>query len=123
MQYEVGVSILTDKIRCVYGPFPYGSYPDQRVFGLPLSKMLSEHECVIADGGYSGPHILKPGVGLEADVQYFRARHEGLHGRLKAFNVLKHVLRHNRSLHALCFHACTQLVQLRLLHGEKFFVS
>lgn len=121
VRYEVGVCINSDRICWVYGPFPCGAYPDQRIFVERLSAMLLNNEKVIADGGYAGECIMKPSESSRERFQYLRARHEALNGRLKSFSVLRNVFRHDRDLHGLCFHAVAQLVQLRLIYRERLF--
>lgn len=81
----------------------YLSHPDQSIFYLCLATVLDDEEKFIADGGYSGPRIIKPQGDMQAGVEYLRARHLARNGRFKSFNDLMDIFRHNRRLHGLCF--------------------
>lgn len=84
-----------------------------------LSSFIRSGEIVVADAGYSGDVFYSPEAASREFYRFARAHHELLNGRLKSFNVLRHIYRHNLRTHALCFHAVAQLVQVALCNGKK----
>eukprot|EP00977_Amphora_coffeiformis_P003568 scaffold697_cov104-Amphora_coffeaeformis.AAC.2 len=81
LRYEIGICIQTGWIVWVNGPFPGGSWPDQRIAKEFLFHNLQNGEEVLADRGYSGHFVHKPGQhwqipGMERQKATVRARHE-----------------------------------------------
>ena len=52
LRYEVALAIRTGLIVWLNGPFPCGTFPDDKIFKGALVEMLDEKERVEADGGY-----------------------------------------------------------------------
>ena len=106
-------------------PWPCGAYSDVRVFRNGLKKLLRKEEFVITDAGYTDERCIQPpGVhhqnhGLMATI---RARHEIFNKRLKQFDVLKHKLGHDISLHRYCFFAVLNVTQM-MMQDEPLFAT
>lgn len=112
----------------INGPFPCGAYPDINIFHLGLKQLLlRSKEKAQADLGYRGEPrtIILPNEfdfrlirKLKADVQ---ARHETVNRRLKQFNALGQVFRHDLSKHKAVFDACAVLTQIGIVSGEPLY--
>ena len=111
LRYEIGVDILAGNIVWVNGPFAAGKYPDVEIFRLGLMHWLDEFERVEADDGYIGeaPQKVKcPGCASNPtenkEMQNrVRSRHESLNGRLKNWEILKVLYRHDLMEHGNVF--------------------
>ena len=125
-RYEVGLCILTGDIVWISGPYAAGKWPDISIFRDDLKQQLDENERVVADDGYVGeaPQYVKcPAKHFGSSkkkkmFQRVRSRHETVNNRLKVFNCLKNVWRHDVARHSECFRACAVLVQLSIQNGE-----
>ena len=119
IRYEIGICIVTGDIVWVHGGFPCGAWPDLRIARHAIVYELDPGEQIIADGGYrdgfhyfdtpSGRHDYRDRLKSEA-----RARHETVNSRLKQFNVLSGIFRHQYRLHPMCFMAVAHLTQFSL---------
>lgn len=117
LRYEIGLSVETATIVWVNGPFECGSYPDNKIFKLDMKGALQNDEYVIADGGYTDYKCIRNVMASSVSTkihQQIRARHETVNERLKNFNVLRHIFRHDLSKHGLCFHAVSQIVAIAI---------
>ena len=127
LRYEVAICIVTGHMVWIFGGFPCGSHPDLKIFRSGLAHILEPGEKVIADGGYKG----EPGIWAKGHDQLskrarkvegkIRARHETVNARLKNFCVLSTRFRHTLNLHAHCFYAVANLVQLAMKHEMPLF--
>ena len=124
LRYEVGLAI-DGGIVWISGPFPCGEWPDLAIARAGILQMLEFGEKVIADAGYRGDNRVISPSGLNNFSarlhSLIRARHETLNARLKIFNVLSHVFRHNIMKHSMCFHAVANIVQLEIEAGFELF--
>ena len=118
----MAICILTGFIVWYHGPFPCGAFPDIKIFRLKLKDNLHPGERVIADMGYKGDHAVctKMDAKTEAhkkSMSIARARHETINRRLKQWQALSQVWRHERSKHVLVFEAIAALTELELENG------
>ena len=129
LRYEIGVDIVSGNIAWIEGPYAAGKYPDINIFRLALAHWLDPYERVEADDGYIGeaPHKVKcPGCAANptenlAMQNRVRARHETLNGRLKNWEILKQVYRHDIIEHGDIFPAVAVITQLSIENGEPLF--
>jgi hypothetical protein len=130
LRYEVGLSIERGDIVWINGPFNCGDWPDVRIFRFSLRSFLDENERVEADNGYvsEDPMFCKAPGGISTAVDgrgkersTVRARHETVNARLKNFEILKQVYRHDLLDHSDVFRAAVVLIQLAIENGEPLF--
>ena len=129
MRYEIGVYILAMNIVWLEGPYAAGKYPDIKIFCSCLAHWLDPSERVEADDGYIGeaPQRVKcPGSAAnptenQAMQSRVRSRHETLNGRLKNWENLKQVFRHDILEHGNVFRAIAVITQLSIENGEPLF--
>lgn len=123
VRYEIGIS-TTGSIVWVNGPFKCGTYPDIKIFTEGMYNCLATDEFVIADRGYSGDACITPDTVPMEHISLhkrIRARHETANERLKNFNVLRNVYRHDISTHRYCFHAVAELTARMLDTSDPLF--
>jgi hypothetical protein len=75
---------------------------------------------MVADGAYrdrSGKFDTPSNDELGYEKAVARARHETVNGRLKKWNVLSHLCRHDVSFHQMCFVAIATITQLEFFNG------
>ena len=112
----------------INGPYPAGKYNDIAIFNDVLAHCLDPYERMEADCGYRGhadkikcpENVGNPAENLAMQGRV-RARHETFNGRLKNFEILKQVFRHDISYHGPVLRACCVLDQLMLENGEPLF--
>ena len=129
LRYEIGVDILARNIVWINGPYAAGKYPDIEIFRIGLAHFLDEFERVEADDGYIGkaPQKVKcPGCASnptenQAMQNRVRSRHESLNGRLKNWEILKSMYRHDIMEHGNVFRAVAVITQLSINAGERLF--
>jgi len=123
VKYEVAVSIQSNDICWVYGPFPAGAWHDKTVFRHRLKQLLRHSEKVEADKGYIGEpkcrtpydYLTEPERQVKGEV---RSRQETVNRLLKSWGILKQQFRHDISKHRTAFNAVAVLTQLALEDGE-----
>lgn len=126
LRYEVGVCIFSGLVVWVNGPFPCGANPDITIFRSALKDKLLIGERVEADSGYLGEplYISVPDDYIDDAHRLLksqaRSRQEHLNGRFKMFEILKQIYRHELSMHADVFFSIATLVQLGLIHKDKY---
>ena len=120
LRYEVAVS-LSGNIVWVNGPFKAGEFADLRIFRNRLRYCLLYSECVIADGTYRDTKCIYNDGCEKEIIQRSRARQESVFRRLKSFNVLSSVYRHDIRKHSNCLFAVANLVQYSIENGEPLF--
>jgi DDE superfamily endonuclease len=126
LRYEVALCILTGDIVWIHGPFPCGHWPDIKIFRDALVFELADGEKVEADRGYRGDkHINQSNIfmGTEGQDQkhLVQSRHETVNKRLKQWNCLHRVFRHNIDKHGRIFRAVAVITQLAIENGEPLF--
>lgn len=126
VRYEIALSIRSGRIIWAHGPFPCGAYPDVSIFEKGLAHQLEQNERVIADNGYKHPRCItrdsaSKNHALSSLCSTIRARHETVNRRIKQFNILKSVFRHNVQLHSKVFHAVVRLTALMLDTSDPLF--
>ena len=118
-RYELALSLHSDDIVSVVGPFPCGRMPDVSIArqGGLLDK-LDEGESFIADGGYRGLGNIARTPHNNRFEDRARARQEVLNSHIKKFKILDQPFRHNLSDHRDCFRAVVALTQIGFDTGE-----
>ena len=132
LRCEIGICIQTGWIVWVHGPFAPGEWPDLNIALDSVVWMLEGDERIVADGGYPGypmffdtPHE----GGFDNEYQstrktLVRARHECINRRLKCWQILKQVYRHDIHEHGTHFRAVANLEQLNLMEmGTQWHVN
>lgn len=126
LSYEIAISIFTQRVVWVNGPFKAGK-GDLDIFKSGLKAKIPKGKRVLGDRGYRGlPEIISFHNSLDTDeVREFKdralSRHENFNERIERFAVLKQVFRHKHRKHGLCFNACVVLCQLDLIHKSPLF--
>ena len=93
LSYELGVSLYSNQLVWMNGPFPAGR-SDMQIFRNNLLERIPVGKSVIADGGYRGkPQVVSvPNNYDDPDLRKFkrraRCRQETFNARLKNFRVL-----------------------------------
>lgn len=124
LRYEVAVRLINPIITWVNGAYPAGDFPDLKLAKELYISAVLPNEMTLADDTYrDGLFFIHPHGNPESVVKQkqFMARHETVNGRLKSFRVLSSTFRHNLTLHARCFNAVANLVQLMILNGEPLY--
>lgn len=87
LRYEIGICIATWHIVWANGPFPFGAYPDVKIFQLSMKLSLEANEEVVADGAYNDERCSKMGENSSQTRFYgfVRTRHETVNQRFKQF--------------------------------------
>lgn len=122
MRYEIGVDIETCYIVFLHGPFPYGRYPDLRIFELALFRCVNEGKSVVEGAGYTTVKFLRPSTVPTVFKNVhgrIRAGHEFFNRRMEQFRVLETTFRQNP--HSICFDAIANLTHLMLEISDPLF--
>ena len=109
-RFEVVTSILTGLICCIAGPYRAGKYNDITIFRIGgLKRLLREcGEKTEADQGYKGKSftVELPDDGEEDqydEKQLVQNRHETINGKIKNWQCMNKVFRHDINLHGTFF--------------------
>ena len=129
LRYELGVDIITGHLVWINGPFPAGAFPDVEIFRSCLSLWLDRDERFEADDGYIGdaPYKVKCPASLtnpdetQAMQSIVRMRQETINMRLKQWEILKQVYRHDITKHGYVLRAVAVVVQVAIENGEPLF--
>ena len=125
IRYEIAVSIFNGWIVLYNGPFQCGAWSDKKIFKSLLILKLANEECVVADCGYKDTHrVCHPDMGTpeqQRAMEVARARHETVNGRLKNWESMKRVFRHNRDKHHLVFRSVLVIEQIKIQNGRPPF--
>lgn len=130
VRYEVALSIIRGDIVWVNGPFACGVYNDWDIFNkFGLKDALDPNERVEADDGYrhGDPEFCKTPSGVFHDHERRAARRrvmgrqETVNKKLKEWQILSNVFRHNIKKHSMVFRAIVVITQVRIMNGEKLF--
>ena len=113
----------------INGPFPAGAFPDVEIFRSCLSLWLDRDERVEADDGYIGdaPYKVKCPASLtnpdetQAMQSIVRMRQETINMRLKQWEILKQVYRHDFTKHGYLLRAVAVVVQVAIENGKPLF--
>jgi hypothetical protein len=113
----------------INGPFPAGAFPCVAIFCSCLSLWLDRDERVEANHGYIGnaPYKVKCPASLtnpdktQAMQSIVRMRQETINKRLKQWEILKQVYRHDITKHGYVLRAVAVVVQVAIENGEPLF--
>lgn len=118
VRYEIGLSVASGRIIWVNGSFKCGAFPDNKSFCIDMKNCPRSDESVIADCGYTDARCItkrsKSIPGHHKIHKLIRAMHETVNHRLKTFNVIRDIFRHDLSKHQHCFHAVAQLTSIMI---------
>lgn len=121
------VCIQTGDIVWINGPWPAGSGSEIGIFRQSLRQQLLPGEMVEADSGYRGEQQFirrKNDYVSRSDrraKKRARARHETVFGRMKMYDILTNVFRHDGSKHQTVFFSVAVVTQLSFDNGEGPF--
>ena len=130
LHYELALSILNGNICWTNGPFACGFYNDWKIFSTEgLLFQLDNNERVKADDGYlpGDPHVCKTPYSVyhpkekAAMRRRVMGRQEALNRKLREWQILKRVFRHDMSKHSSVFSAIAVLTQLKIENGEPLY--
>jgi len=120
LAYEVGISIFTNQIVWINGPFPAGT-GDPDIFAMALKNQIPPGKKVVADSAYRRGAFPMVSTDYFADtpaVKLFkcgaRARQESFFGRMKVYDVLNKSFRHGEDYHKIVFDACAVICQYQI---------
>lgn len=121
LTYEIAVSIFSDQIVWVNGPFPAGT-SDLSLFtkyGLSTLLIIADEKAV-ADATYTHFTVSQRGFGShewKSAKNRYRARQESVNQRIKIFRCLNDRWRHDHELHGHVVRAVVLLTQLSFQHN------
>jgi len=122
LRYEIGLCIQTGKIVWALGGYHCGAYPDLKLAREWFVDEVGPFERVLADKGDRDYRFTTPyDCHSESAIRchdLIMARHEHVNRRLKSFQVLKQVIRHDTDLHVLCFQAVVDIVEVMIENGS-----
>ena len=128
LRYEIASCIQTGSIVWINGPFNPGKFNDLQIFRSGLKeKLLEAGEKAEADAGYRGETLVvrHPDMFVSQSdnkaKKKSRLRHETINRRIKQFNCMSSVYRHNREKHHLIFQAVAVITQISFESGESPF--
>jgi hypothetical protein len=127
LNYEIVLQIDKPRLLWIYGPSAPGAENDIKVFKTvllqKLQQLTADHGVTfrgIGDKGYRGaPEFLSTRNDLDPpEISEFKnrvlARHESFNQKLKMFDVLSGVFRHDIELHPVCFESVGVLTCIQL---------
>jgi DDE superfamily endonuclease len=130
LAYEVGISVYSNHIVWVSGPFPAAQH-DLKTYQSPngLRSKIPEGIKVIADRGYRGEDVGRTisirnpqdSQALKDFKRRVRARHESVNARLKHFKILEDRFRHGVHRHKAVFEAVCVITQYDMENGHPLF--
>jgi len=127
VNYEIGLSLFTNHVLWVNGPYPAGQN-DMKIFREQgLMEVLPVGALITGDRGYRGlPDVIStPNPHDSEELREFkrraRARHESLNQRLKRFWCLQNCFRHGVHNHEAIFVAIGVIVQFQIENGSPLY--
>ena len=130
LRYEIALSIIGGDMCWVNGAFACGLYNDWSIFNTQgLREQLEINERVEADKGYEhgDPQFCKTPAAVfhkkEADAMRRRVmgRQEAINKKVREWQALKRVFRHDMSKHSNVFGAVIVICQLKIQNGEPLY--
>lgn len=124
--YELCLSVYTQNLVWMNGPFRAGENDISVFRNKGLSDMLPDDKRAIGDRGYRGdPRLSTPSSHDAKELRLFksraRARHESFNGRIKNFKVMEEKFNKGLEKHKSCFEAICVIIQFQLEHGSPLF--
>ena len=124
LAYELALSIHTDQLVWIRGPFP-ASRPDINIFREEgLEDAIPEGKLAIGDSGYSAAYdkvsIIRDtdSKELKAFKMRARARQENFNERLKRFKILGQTFKYKHEKHCAVVEAICVLTQYDIENGR-----
>jgi DDE superfamily endonuclease len=121
------LSVFTNQVIWVNGPFPAGENDISIFKNRGLRKMIPDGRWAIADNGYRGIlSKIRTSSSLDTEaVQKLKsrakARHEFFNGKLKNFAVVHDKWRHAINKHAIAFKAVYVICQYQMENGSPLW--
>ena len=117
-RYELALDIKNGHLVWVNGPYAAGAWPDIEIFRDFLSQWLDPGERVEADDGYVGdaPWKVKCPMSVSNPTENLkmqnlvRSRQETINMRVKQWEILKQVYRHDIAQHGYVFRAIAVII-------------
>ena len=122
MRYEIGLEVESGYIVWAYGGFPAGSNRDIDISRKRFVKKLQPNERAVADKGYRHSdsfYVCENNDPCNKRIKQILARHENVNRRVKTFDCMSGVFRHDLSLHRDYFYAVVNIVQISIENGDK----
>ena len=130
LNYELGMSLTTNRLIWMNGPFPAGK-PDRSVFredGL-RDKLRQTKQKAIADAGYHAEEdfdVISSPNNLDSNVvKKFKRRalkrHEKFNGMTKVFKCLNQRFCHNEERFAVAFEAVAVICQYSIEYDKPLY--
>lgn len=125
IKYEVGTNIKTGDIVHYVGPFR-AAHHDVTVFRAFLKDRLPLGERVMADPGYRGDHKVFTQYDCRTcqekrALKSVGARHETVNGRVRFFDSMKYMWRHDKKKHHIAFRSSLVCAQLNHENGRPVY--
>jgi hypothetical protein len=129
--YEIAISVFTNNVVWVNGPFPAGT-GDRDIFRQGLQAKIPAGRKAIADGAYQAadlPMIMVTrnthSKATRKTISRAKARQEGFNSKLKNFKILSETFRHSVgaecSKHRICFEACVVICTYQIERSAPLF--
>lgn len=129
LDYELGISIATQHLVWMNGPFRAG-LNDKAVFAQPgglKAKLRAMGKKGIGDNGYTGHHeqVSTPNSHDSKEVALFKSRalkrHEKFNGLIKNFGCFQGRFHHNRARFKIAFEAVCVICQYQIESDKYLF--
>lgn len=120
LTYEIAICMRSDDIVSFNGPFPAAKH-DLTMFRSSLKTKLLPWEKVRGDKGYRGDPKVVINQWEDIQGQGVQWHHEHINKRMKQFNCLRQMFRHDLNKHQLCFKAVMTITQIHIEHGEYLY--
>jgi hypothetical protein len=128
LNYELGISLSTNRLVWMNGPFPAGSNDISIFSNKGLEHKLQQlQKKAIGDAGYNGHYetVSTPNAIDSYGVKLFKSRalkrHETFNGHTKVFDCLNGRFRHSLGRFANCFEAVCVLCQYQIEIDKPLF--
>lgn len=125
--YLLGIAIKTSRLIWIDGPYPASKHDITIYRTGGLKQLMKPGKRGIGDSAFSGePNSISISHNEDsAEVRKYKgmvkARHETFNSRIKSFDILASIFRHDIALHQACFEAVCVLVQYDMENGHPLF--
>jgi DDE superfamily endonuclease len=127
VNYEIGLSVFTNQVMWVNGPYPAGENDITMFKHRGLREMIPEGCWSIADNGYRGLlSTIRTSSSLDKHAvrvlkRRAKARHESFNGKLKNFATVRERWRHAITKHEIAFEDVCVICQYQLENGSPLY--
>lgn len=127
LAYEIAISLWTNQVVWVNGPFPAGK-PDREIFQEGLLQMIPKGKKVIADAAYLSQEMPMLRISNKTDSKEValmkrrgKARQESFNAKVKKFKAMAETFRHGESKRPICFEAIVVICQYQIERSAPLF--